>query len=64
MTISYEEAVERGYDGPRPGRKSGYRCGGWGDYHGPCGAEDCESCHPGCNDEEEEEEEGRNDTRQ
>jgi len=26
-----------------------YRCGGWGSYHGPCGADDCEDCNPGCN---------------
>jgi len=24
-----------------------YRCGGWASYSGPCGALDCEDCHPG-----------------
>ena len=28
-----------------------YRCGGWSSYYGPCGALDCESCYPGCNNE-------------
>ena len=24
-----------------------YRCGGYADYYGHCGALDCETCHPG-----------------
>lgn len=24
----------------------GYRCAGWGSDYGPCGASDCEWCHP------------------
>ena len=29
-----------------------YRCGGVSSYHGSCGANDCESCYPGCNAEQ------------
>ncbi len=49
--MRYEEAVERGYDGPPPwaGRnKQRYAC-----CDRMCGARDCETCYPGCSDEDE-----------
>lgn len=30
-----------------------YRCGGQASYYGSCGAYDCDSCYPGCNDPRE-----------
>lgn len=29
-----------------------YSCGGFASYYGPCGAEDCSSCFPGCGAEQ------------
>lgn len=36
-------------------RSHGYSCGGHRSWNGPCGASDCDSCHPGgyADDEEE-----------
>lgn len=33
------------YDAPL--KRRSYRCRGWAEYSGPCGAEDCSSCYPG-----------------
>ncbi len=54
--MNYEEACERGYDGPPPGYRSRnrYRCGGYASYNGHCGATDCDTCYPGGRDEEDE----------
>jgi len=50
----YEDAVEKGYDGPPPGsRKGPSGCGGYAAYHGHCGATDCPTCHPGSWDMED-----------
>ena len=35
------------YEDDAAGRVKEYRCGGYGSYFGHCGAEDCETCHPG-----------------
>jgi len=55
MSWQYDEACDLGYDGPDPSRRtrSAYNCGGWANYHGPCGATDCINCYPGgaCEDE-------------
>lgn len=47
------------YDEPPRTRRRRYSCGGFASYNGPCGAEDCESCHPhyGYEDDPEDEEE-------
>lgn len=56
--MTYEEACDRGYDGPPRGRRRRmYNCGGPGSYHGPCGAPDCSSCRNGTMDDEPDEEE-------
>ena len=60
--MSYEEACDRGYDGPSPAqerrmRRSRYSCGGYASYTGHCGATDCSTCNPGGGDDEEEQEE-------
>ncbi len=34
------------YDGPPRQRRPKYKCGGWANYSGPCGASDCASCYP------------------
>jgi hypothetical protein len=56
MSYSYEEACDRGYDGPPPGyrNRNRYRCGGYASYDGHCGATDCDTCYPGGCDEEDE----------
>ena len=38
---------------PFPAR---YRCGGFADWDGPCGGLDCETCHPGMESVEDDEE--------
>ncbi len=53
--MSYDEACDRGYDGPPPGwerrQRNRYRCS-----DGYCGATDCSRCYPGgCDDEAREE---------
>jgi D-serine deaminase-like pyridoxal phosphate-dependent protein len=35
-------------------RKRRYRCGGYSSYTGHCGATDCDTCHPGYSDDEDE----------
>jgi len=56
MTTRYDEALERGYDGPPPRRQRRHRCGGWAEWSGPCGATDCESCYPGRSESDDEKE--------
>lgn len=29
-----------------------YKCGGYASYTGHCGASDCETCYPGCSEQE------------
>jgi len=59
--MSYEEACDRGYDGPSPAQerrmRSRYSCGGYASYTGHCGAYDCSTCYPGGGYDEEEPEE-------
>ena len=55
--MNYDEAVERGYDGPTPRRRSTYGCSDM-----MCGALDCTTCYgPSAadyNEEPNDEEEG------
>ena len=47
----YEDAVDRGYDGPPSGgRRHQGQCGGYASVTGHCGALDCETCYPGHED--------------
>ncbi len=60
--MSYEEACDRGYDGPSPAQerrmRRRYSCAGYASYTGHCGATDCATCYPGggWDDDEEQEE--------
>lgn len=47
MYHDYDYDRYEDYDGPRRSTRKVYRCGGWASYDGPCGALDCEDCHPG-----------------
>lgn len=40
------------YDYDDSPRRSAYRCGGFADYDGPCGASDCSRCGSGDSDED------------
>ena len=53
---SYEEGPEEAeyYEIKNEDNCKKYRCGGWANRNGPCGALDCEDCHPGRDDEGEE----------
>lgn len=53
MPLTYEEAVERGYDGPPPGRHRPAGCGGYANISGHCGATDCPTCYPATWDQDE-----------
>ncbi len=58
--MSYEEACDRGYDGPSPAQerrmRRRYSCGGYASYTGHCGATDCATCYPGSWDQDDDEE--------
>jgi hypothetical protein len=65
MSYSYEEACDRGYDGPSPAqerrmRRGGGGCGGYASYNGHCGATDCSTCYPGSWDQSDEDEDEEN----
>lgn len=57
MGISYEDAVDQGYDGPPPGwerrQRAKYGCGGYASATGHCGATDCPTCYPGSWDQDD-----------
>ena len=57
MYYDYDDGRASGDDyDDRPRRRAAYRCGGFADYDGPCGASDCSRCGSGDSDEDEDEE--------
>lgn len=43
---NFDEDIYESYELENDIRKR-YRCGGWANKNGPCGALDCEDCFPG-----------------
>ena len=48
-----DEALEIEREADARAKATTYRCGGWASADGPCGADDCDDCHPGGNDDDE-----------